>query len=537
MSEGGVAALRTSIRLRSLAENHLKHAYEVKSSKTDEPAESDVPKCSIHDGEKLHFYCLTCKVLVCQVCLCLDHDVSAHKIKGAKTIYAERVENAEKKSKYAENEIKEFEKMVKHLLQLEKQVEESAASTEQQIDDAINKAQQNGEVLKAKLKELTQKELGKCQTQRGKLNNEMQVLQNMADDIDQVLQNSTPYDGMTKIDQLEEHIKTIDLKSNNQKLRIQSVPKTVTTYKMATELHELGRLVSVSNPVCMLHSTVEEVEQIHSTKIDDSISHYRCLNIAGTNNAIAICFVDRFMKGRVQIYHKEATCKYKCELTFDVADAVDVAVTPDGRILVAKNASVEEFSLNGQYKRTFCHEKGSHGDGGPIAAITVLSDGRVIILRKREGYLAEKFIIYTHDGRKLTTATLVHKISRLTAIKGSLVAWYSKLNQKVYVWDADLGKKLHCVHIPHPKCVCYDEMTDCLIIGTDDGNHSKGKIQQYHVSTKTFLPTIETGVPGSPVAMTFAGSNNLVVIIKGTTQCTCVCVKLKEPQLGLLHDH
>ena len=49
-----------------------------------------VPFCANHEGERQHFYCVTCGVTVCNSCLVLKHPQSQHEICELKEITSER---------------------------------------------------------------------------------------------------------------------------------------------------------------------------------------------------------------------------------------------------------------------------------------------------------------------------------------------------------------------------------------------------------------------------------------------------------------
>ena len=186
MRKGGVGALKTSSRLRDFGR---------KSSKKTSVLEENVSRSLVDDDKK-------------------------------------KRKNGKKESTIAiaDNKAQTIEQKIDHILQLEKQVVLSAAATEHAIDvavvDAINKAKQDGEVLKAHLKELTQKELQEYQNQKDELNREKQCLENMAADIGEVLQNAMPDKWVTKLGKLESKFKKM---GEYRRHKLKCIPEMATT--------------------------------------------------------------------------------------------------------------------------------------------------------------------------------------------------------------------------------------------------------------------------------------------------------------------
>ncbi|XP_072022578.1 uncharacterized protein [Amphiura filiformis] len=493
VNEGGVSALRTSIRLRSLAENHLKHPEKLKAYESAH-TESSVPTCEVHDDEKLHFYCVTCRVLVCQACGFLDHDKSTHEIKGVKTIYAEKLQQMKDRIQSANIEKKKNKHLVQQVLKLKKQVKESTAETEQEIDrakdDAVAKVIESGKTIKTQLRELRQKHLLGYQKQEEELDRDNQALGKVIAEAGRVMESATPYEYVTKHDQLEEKFEEIQLGGKSTK-----EVRATTSYKFVSEqFGDLGKLVPV-----------RKMKQTQTIDFRNYMS--TCTSIYGGNDVLAVC-----QRNSVQIYHKQATDKYKHELNLDVKDAHAVAVTDNGKYMVATSTSIEVFGPKGQHEGTFNkRDPPTAWDTDGLSSIAVLCDGRIIVGSDD----TKTLVVLTHDGRKLKTINLNFEPFSLTAMNGSQVALCDLLN-KVYVWDVDSGREVISVDIPDVRCVCYD-VSDCLLIGSGLIEvRGSGKIEQYCVNPCKFIASFNTG-SDIPIAMTFSDTNHLVVGFKSET--------------------
>ena len=74
--QGGLANLKTNLRLKTMVE---KYADRIEKQK-------GVPICSEHEGERQHFFCVTCGTTVCHNCLVFTHPRPQHEIKELKVI-------------------------------------------------------------------------------------------------------------------------------------------------------------------------------------------------------------------------------------------------------------------------------------------------------------------------------------------------------------------------------------------------------------------------------------------------------------------
>ncbi|XP_072036146.1 uncharacterized protein [Amphiura filiformis] len=515
-SKDGVSALRTSIRLRSLAENHLKHpgklnAYEQSTTETGH-TKSRVPNCPIHVDDKLYFYCVTCNVLVCQACGLLDHDRNTHEIKDVKAFYTEKRQHMKDKIHRAYNKADKIEHLVQHVLQLQRRVTESAVVTEQEIDQAItaaySKVHENGEALKAQLREATREQLLRYENQTEELKREKQVLRNKVAEVESVMESATAYDYVTKYDQLKETLERIQLVGKSTK-KVDPVPQVTTSHKFVSEqVGSLGKLV-----------LVREMKQMQALG-----NAYNAKHIGGGKGVLAVC-----QSKDVHIYHKQATDKYKHELNLNVENACDVAVTGNGKYMVVTPTSVEVFSPKGKHEGTFYEYSEDvraidYIMGREIrtvmSSIAVLLDGRVIV--GDEG--TKTLVVLTHDGTKVKTINLGCVPHSLAAMKGSQVALCDQRMGKVCVLDVDIGGEV-LVDIPDVRCVCYDEVSDCLMIGSGLETTGWGemairvtnsKIEQYCVSPWKFITSFDTG-SDIPIAMTSSDRNHLVVGFKSET--------------------
>ena len=93
--EKGVAALKTNLGIRNVAETHQRHLQ--KKDQAIQPPSliisqvDKVPVCPNHD-EKMHFFCTTCDNFVCRACTVINHKQPQHQIQEVKVLHREQMQ-------------------------------------------------------------------------------------------------------------------------------------------------------------------------------------------------------------------------------------------------------------------------------------------------------------------------------------------------------------------------------------------------------------------------------------------------------------
>ena len=123
---GGIAAMKTNIRLRSLAEKHQQHQVELIRA-------SEIPICAEHEGQTKHFYCTTCEVAICQFCLIEEHQGS-HSVKEVRHVGKQRRSELTSALNEAERDLEKREKELREILELERKLERTVRYEEYKID-------------------------------------------------------------------------------------------------------------------------------------------------------------------------------------------------------------------------------------------------------------------------------------------------------------------------------------------------------------------------------------------------------------------
>ena len=165
LSSEGIDGLKTNIRIRSLAEKHFNHLQKRKSSANKKlavavPDASGVPMCPNHSGEKVHFYCTTCKMTACQACIVLKHEPrTRHNIKDVNEMYAEQQKEMKMILLKAGKSIGQLEKAAREVEDQEENYKLLLMMEEQKIDRLVESVQEQGRVLKEEIRKRSTKHL------------------------------------------------------------------------------------------------------------------------------------------------------------------------------------------------------------------------------------------------------------------------------------------------------------------------------------------------------------------------------------------
>ncbi|XP_003727172.2 uncharacterized protein LOC100889934 [Strongylocentrotus purpuratus] len=128
---------------RLMKTHHVVPLEDLKSGKAK--MKPKAKRCSIHDDEKLTFFCATCRIMVCPQCAVMQHQKPEHdcvELKTAQTKFDQLMGNlaakCETKLKDTASQISQIAK-TKHEVELEiKTVEQIINSTAEQVIEAVN---------------------------------------------------------------------------------------------------------------------------------------------------------------------------------------------------------------------------------------------------------------------------------------------------------------------------------------------------------------------------------------------------------------
>ena len=497
--ERNVSNLPTNVCLQSLAEKHKRHTDKQQSTVA-------VPFCSEHDGEKLHFYCLTCQVTACQAFLVLNHERPKHTIKSVKDVHQEKMKIMEATVKRNEKLTADFRKSSQHVTDCEQNIHACIKRSEEDIDRAaamaIRAVEKQAQELKQTLHYENSQMLEKCQKKKTDLNKKAHELQGIVDEARKVTKTRSSHE------YLDHHTKItkqfIDLETKRKAEKLYDV--YVTSFRFTEEL-----LVNLGTA----HTKrVRKIKLRQTYNFPDAITSIAC------GSGLLVVTVQN--KETVQVYEQESDklTKHKFNLAPTKKDwyPYGVAVTNAPNILVVGINYVEVYSISGTHERSIRTYQFEHYYGNNAVGVTTTTNGHILLGQLHS--LSFAIDCYFPDGRQCTQMKgdieFFLNPWKLAAIGNEYVA-VSNLEDKVCVLSfkhgsTNLNLKTH-IDIANPTAICYDKETNCLLIAHKDAEQDAedgAVIEQYCWRNGAKIATLAQGLK-DPQDMAFTDDGMLAV--------------------------
>ena len=121
--QGRLRDLKTNMRLKTMTEKYSERVEKQKG----------VPICPNHEGERQHFFCVTCDITVCHNCLVLEHPRPQHDIKELKVITKTRKAEMKTKMDRVHKEVKKENEDKTKLNEMKRKAQLAADQAERDI--------------------------------------------------------------------------------------------------------------------------------------------------------------------------------------------------------------------------------------------------------------------------------------------------------------------------------------------------------------------------------------------------------------------
>ena len=175
-------------------------------------------------------------------------------------------------------------------------------------------------------------------------------------------------------------------------------------------------------------------------------------------------------------------------------------------IYVARNKAVYKYSATGKnYGVLYEHRSRS---SGYFTCIAVTPDGRIILGNNGESSIA----ILKPGGNLVKTIQTRSRPISIAVVNNELAA---VCDNEGYVDVISLTSGQETLHVKckclYASALCYDKGTDSLLVlGKGSTSLYEGVVEQYSLATGAFIACVVCRL-FTPVAMTFAGNDTLVV--------------------------
>lgn len=530
---GGLEKLRPNIRLRSMVEKYTAHKHERAGSGKGSGGgrrKSKVPECEIHDGEKKHFYCVTCGVPVCRECLVLNHPKSEHDIQEIYQVVKERKANADMLLASVQRQVEHFKEdqvaLEKATDQVDRDEEAELRKIEQRIQVIVRDVKAKGNALKLRVSREYQREREKLQRNTNNLEDKVAKLSE--------IQSST----LTKIVDAEndhaflaEHRSIVD--------------------QLTTELDDGERAGRLDIDEQALFGHFHSGPSIPETRLLGQLTTKRKLQFLGNfgegsctkaqgiaSMAPASFAIADSNIGRVSVYKRPENVGGQYQRLFCLGSSkvpagklinpCSIAMGVEGKFVVTDRSKpvVNIYQPSGHFDKAFSTVVSSDGslptssDPQPNCVATA-PNGMIVVGDNNRDVIT----VHSPKGDLLRTLRIRIKGINHIATNGREIA-YTKTELddygRVFIVDFESGTAVKEIKVSLPTSICFDDRSGSLLVGrVNSSTASKvgnGSIEQYCLVTLEHIGRLAEGL-FMPLAMAVAADGKLAV-------ADCISVKV-----------
>ena len=234
--------------------------------------------------------------------------------------------------------------------------------------------------------------------------------------------------------------------------------------------------------------------------------------------------------------YRNKNSQYKKHCNFKVLKAVrdaplDIVLSQEDKYLVTKCAAgFDIYSKDGKYEKTVSVTDPKSGQKLDIVtgSITTTRDGRILAGSRIQAEDSVTRIVTAHDvaGTLLKTIPVSITPLRIASIRGTHVAVSNGHRGKVCVYDLQSGKETLNLDIPMSAGICYDEESECMLIGRftvakkdkkDIAVSGSGVIEQYCSVTGKHVASVAQELQ-NPIGISLTEDNMVLVTDKTTVK-------------------
>ena len=493
--EEGVDKLVTDLRLRSLAEKHLR-------SSMKRNLRNDGIKCPNHPGENMPFHCSDCNKAICQFCLLDSH--RKHDVKEQAKLVQEKKNQLQSILSTALKDVDKYKGHIKKLMELEGAIESNLKAEEDEVDRGITKvvqaAQNMGQALKKQLRLTEQQRLARIRDEVIQVQKKIDQIQK-GHKVAQADIDTITYENHT------EQTCVVAGKLNRLCMKEQTTQinmDTINTAKFISQRKvKLGRII--------------EPRKLHLVQEFGDFQGANAIGASLTSDDLLI--VNDVGAGKIHVYsYQPYEYKHKCTLDLfkeNMFPPRDVAITIREEFLVARCTGVEVYSSDGMYKKTILGmdmEVASKDANINIASIATTGDGRVLVGDTGRNIVTEH---RSKTNRVLRTSAKPGCIATVGDTHMALLDKYD--SGSVRVQSLASGRETIKLEIAGSQGVCYDEKSDCiLLVRSKTGNEpglvklGTGVLEQYCRVSGKLIGCLVQGLY-HPRALVFTSEDMLAI--------------------------
>ncbi|XP_072015965.1 uncharacterized protein [Amphiura filiformis] len=491
--QGKIPALKTNLRIRSLAEKHIQIGATAQKMQRRQTI-----TCTNHEGEKMYFHCVACNVPICQFCLLHSH--KEHDVREQKAVVQDKKDEMEKLMREAIGDVKSYEARVQGLNDLEQGIEKALKQEEAEIDECAERIRRKCQALKIQLRQAEEERFNTIREERERLGIQAKNIRTHHNHVESNIDTMTDYDYISAHDEFMIKMKALTVKEKGADIYMKpSVSKFVAT---PGEL----KLGWFSKP----------------KHIDPDQEFGEFESASGlVSTPLGFLTVSDFGNNQVSVYSEQHN-EYKKLMNITLTSSnqcmpIDVAAAPDGRFLIVRGSGIEVYSIKGKYKRKIGTSSITEGGEGAntvdVCSVTTTRDGRILAA----DYGKSAITVHDPMGRIVKTISTSVKPQCLAAIHDSHVIMSDFHSGKVCIIDLQTTEETLNVDIPEAQGVCYDEQTNCILVVRNERGSEPGRvfigtgvIEQYCRTTGRLIACLATDLY-HPRALAFTSDGRLAV--------------------------
>ena len=514
ISEDGVTAMRTNFRLRSLAEkheDHMKIKHEVKIA-TNMCLEHNI--C-------IEFYCKKCLVAGCSTCMWNKHNSTGHDTMNIAAVHKEQKEQLLNNMFWqVDAKIQEYMEGVQELNTLKESMKNTLEAQRKQIhkqlEITLKKLTDDAQRLEHQLDSIGQPKVAKVREEQNRLQRQLQETKA----IKSLAQNTI--DTCPIHEYVEQHAAIVE----SITCELEKDCKAPSDLKLLNPV--ISKEVFRVNNDNVTLGTVSQLKQCRLA-LKEEFDIYACHSVAVTKHGYLIVCMQKPQKDIIRIYRRQLDGMHKKETSIALSRQVTterptfVAISADGKLLVARSVCLEIYSLTGEYEGTFEFKPDMSQNGKNICAricpqrVLVEKDIGVLIA----DWVNSSIVHFTHDGVFVNAIPVPCRPFRIALMPNGLIAASSWDDNQVCVIDLTSKQEVKTLEIHNASAICYHEQSESILVGrcltrNKEGipDTTTGVIEQYCPTTGRSVAlisgTYRGGYYGSPHDMVLTNDSELI---------------------------
>ena len=423
-----------------------------------------IPICTTHEGERMHFFCVTCDATVCRDCLVIKHPRTEHEIQELKDITKLRKEEMRKRLEHVNDEMQKVEKDIRRLGEVEIQIRAAQKQAEGEIDAHVKQLcaqiETIGKELKSQVHKISQRHLKKVQEEKNCTKDRGKRLQNVCAATQNIIDTAANHIYMKQHSSLVTKME-----------RLCDAQYEILASDLVVCIHFKPGADPVSP--AWFGSVDENNHEVHELTLVAEFGTFKKARSVAVTQSGLFAVVDSKAE-EVVVYHYDIG-EYKRQFCLGDTSSnpegklikpLKVAVTSDDKFLVIDDGHVKRFSSTGAYEQTLS----IIGD-----RITTTPDDMIVVTNSRKGHIK----VYKPNGELLKTHAIDSKNVADIASNGKQIAYTTGSEGNACVIDIESGHKLWTLDITWPLGICFVPKSDDILVAGHATKRGQNMMRQY----------------------------------------------------------